>query len=541
MPFFRDLSDQSRQAFLAMPMQSRVIAILLVVAIALSFGFLVRGDSKAQTAYLFGDQILSESDMTRFEIAFGQANLKGFSRDGLRIRVPAESRSEFLSALQGSASLPAGLQTHVQQAMDSLSPFSSNMLQKEQISHGKQRDVAAALEDFPDIRMARVTYTEGERKRLSTERQKSAAVMITPQGIEPLTAARKRIIQDYVARSFGMPMDQVTVADVNALGSDGLGDDDPYLQRQRDVEHHKKMQILTQLQYIEGVSVEVRAEIDPTLNTEEYTQTVDAQPTTLESTSREITESSSKPATGGVPGAVPNAIGNRSANLDELAQTSTMKDKTKETKAVAGNKYSRSEIAGLLPTKITATVVVPESYYKKLWQQKKVDDPEAFPDPTLTATVLAKLKGDTTDSIQRLVSGLLSDVAAGADARPQVIVETLADLYVPPIIESKTTERAMAWLANSWQKIALVMLGVFALLVARSAVRGGGGNNAPSEFQEGFGLELPAPPAPVEDEEAEKETMTITGGSLKSDLVSLVEDNPEVAANVIRGWVGEAA
>ena len=41
--------------------------------------------------------------------------------------------------------------------------------------------------------------------------------------------------------------------------------------------------------------------------------------------------------------------------------------------------------------------------------------------------------------------------------------------------------------------------------------------------------------------EEESERMTITGGSLKDELLHLVEDNPEVAANVIRGWVGDAA
>ena len=32
-----------------------------------------------------------------------------------------------------------------------------------------------------------------------------------------------------------------------------------------------------------------------------------------------------------------------------------------------------------------------------------------------------------------------------------------------------------------------------------------------------------------------------TGGTLKDELIELVEKNPEVAANVIRAWVGEAA
>ena len=48
------------------------------------------------------------------------------------------------------------------------------------------------------------------------------------------------------------------------------------------------------------------------------------------------------------------------------------------------------------------------------------------------------------------------------------------------------------------------------------------------------------PPEEEEDEE-DAERMTITGGSLKEELLHLVEDNPEVAANVIRGWVGDAA
>ena len=79
-----------------------------------------------------------------------------------------------------------------------------------------------------------------------------------------------------------------------------------------------------------------------------------------------------------------------------------------------------------------------------------------------------------------------------------------------------------------------------ALLVARSAAKGGG-ETLPPEFAEGFGLEIPAPPPELMEHDEDRDRMTITGKSLREELLTLVEGNPEVAANVIRGWVGEAA
>ena len=99
----------------------------------------------------------------------------------------------------------------------------------------------------------------------------------------------------------------------------------------------------------------------------------------------------------------------------------------------------------------------------------------------------------------------------------------------------------MTWLAESWQTIALGFLALVALLVARSAARAGSGDKTPSEFAEGFGLNIPTPPPELEDQDEDSDQMTITGGSLKEELTVLVENNPEVAANVIRGWVGDAA
>jgi len=120
-----------------------------------------------------------------------------------------------------------------------------------------------------------------------------------------------------------------------------------------------------------------------------------------------------------------------------------------------------------------------------------------------------------------------------------VEVTDYLNLPEPEMPEPETAKIAMSWLAQSWQTIALIVLAVVALMVARGAIRGSG-DGVPKDFAEGFGLELPTPPAEEEIEEKRVEAMEITGGTLKDELASIVEDNPEVAANVIRNWVGAA-
>ena len=135
---------------------------------------------------------------------------------------------------------------------------------------------------------------------------------------------------------------------------------------------------------------------------------------------------------------------------------------------------------------------------------------------------------------------MLPEVSAGVDRFPLVEVWDYPDLPGPSPVEPQTAQLALTWLAGSWQTIALVLLAIVALLVALSAAKATS-DPSPAEFKEGFGLEIPAPPTQSEETDEEVDRMTITGGSLKEELLTLVEGNPEVAANVIRGWVGEAA
>ncbi len=209
---------------------------------------------------------------------------------------------------------------------------------------------------------------------------------------------------------------------------------------------------------------------------------------------------------------------------------------------MAGQQFESSKLADLQVKTIRVSIMLPTSYYEKLNIQNEFlrNPAQKREDVVLDDATLEGLRVKTEKKIQEIVSPLLPQVAAGADPVSLVTVRDAPQLPVTEQPEELATSQALSWLAESWQTLALVFLGFVALLVARSAAKSTG-NASPSDFQEGFGLEMPGPPPSEQDVVDEAERMTITGGSLKDELLHLVEDNPEVAANVIRGWVGDAA
>ncbi|MCC9644894.1 beta-cystathionase [Rhodopirellula sp. JC740] len=539
--------DQFRSVYASMPVPSRIIAGLLLTAIVLALGFLVRGSTTTSTEYLLGGRTFSERDLDAAEVAFGNADLRGWVRDGRRIKIPIESRSEFLKALESSASLPLSLRTSVQAAIDQATPFESNEQRMARQLNAKTRDIARSIMMFDDVRTATVEYDQGERMGLSRARPQSASVTVEPEGMDPLPRARIMQIKDMVRSSFaGMSPDDVVVTDTNGDSTFELADDDdPLSRKRREEELRFEQKIRNHLMGYGKIHVATHVEIDPTMSTEKAKLTYADQPTTLNETSRKRETESSRPVPGGVPGAQPNALSsNRPVKLDASAQTTKTKEDERSSNRVAGQEYETIRLAGLPVKRVKVSIGLPRSYYKKVWTKQQLEsNPDATVDditPMETSDLVA-LKEQTETEIQQAVTALLPDVAAGEDRFPLVQVWDYIDLPEPELDTPATTAIAISWLSDSWQTLAMLALAAAALFIARSSVKSLGGNADPTDFKEGFGLELPAPPINVEESPEKVEAMEITGGTLQEELVTLVEGNPEVAANVIRSWVGEAA
>ncbi|MFG0261868.1 MAG: beta-cystathionase, partial [Novipirellula sp. JB048] len=509
--------EQLRETFTAMPMQSRVITLLLVAAIAVGLGFLVRGSGGSNLEVMFGGRVLSEQELDSVELAFSAAGLNGWEREGRRIRIPRSTRSAYLAALQASASLPISLRSNVQAAIESSSAFDSSEQRNSRELHAKEQDLGSKIAAFTDVKWASVEYDQGERFGLSRARPQSASVVVAPEGTDPLPRQRIQMIKDLIRGSFaGMSSDDVVVIDTNSSGlMDFNEDSDPLANKRREEEARYEQKVRKQLGgYGPDVRVAVYAEIDPTMDIQKTVLKYDAERTTLTDRSRKVDSQSNRPLNQGVPGVVPNAIGNRAASLEEHAQTTKLKEDERESMGVAGQQYENSRVASLQVKRVRVSISLPQSYYQHVWTQNNLrDNPDLKISeiPPLRTADLEKLRLEVKNNIQRTVTPLLPEVDAGESKVELVEVTDYLNLPGPETPEPETAKIAMTWLAQSWQTIALIMLATIALLVARGAIRGAG-ESVPTDFNEGFGLELPVPP---ETEEAEKEpvdSMEITGG-----------------------------
>ena len=106
MNFLKQSTDQPREVFESMPMQSRIISVMLVAAIAIGLAFLVRGNDNNPKQMLFGGRSMSEQELDAIEVALSAAGLNEWEREGRRIKVPSEVKANYFAALKDASSLP---------------------------------------------------------------------------------------------------------------------------------------------------------------------------------------------------------------------------------------------------------------------------------------------------------------------------------------------------------------------------------------------------------------------------------------------------
>ncbi len=126
------------------------------------------------------------------------------------------------------------------------------------------------------------------------------------------------------------------------------------------------------LDHYGDVKLLVGVEIDPTLQKESEQLKYDQQVITLQSqTSKKDTENT-KLTPGGRPGADPNAISNQPQSIAQTPQTQAKGKETNENvNGVAGHESHRDDRSSLVPQKVTVTVGIPQSYYRKVWVARR--------------------------------------------------------------------------------------------------------------------------------------------------------------------------
>jgi flagellar M-ring protein FliF len=227
------------------------------------------------------------------------------------------------------------------------------------------------------------------------------------------------------------------------------------------------------------------------------------------------------------------------------AESTTTESKS-DVQNIPGHDTTNVELARLIPKKVTASIGIPTSYYAEVWRQRNpqpADKPAKPPEAAELATIETEIK----ERLKETVRNLLPDFDKGTNPYPHIVVESYTDLPRMPAAPPALAATATTWLADNWQTLAVVGVGLVSLLMLRSMV------GAPARpalavaaTNQSAQPRLAAQEQATEDDEPEpartlKTRFTMTGPDLKAELQEIVKENPDAAATILRSWIGEAA
>jgi len=557
------ITKQISDLIASMTPTARIMAGLMFTTILVSLGWILSVQQTIKYEYLLGGQVFTEDQLKYAEQAFGDAALPNYERDGMRIKVPKKTKDVYMKALSSNGALPKEWGFEKMRALESTNPFLSTDLIKMKSEVASEQTLAGIIRRMPMIDYASVEFDE-TRHGFARNSEKSASVQVQSRGRKVDISILKHIAM--MTQSFwsGLKLENVTVVD---LGGSNLfrgssdpnsPDQHPLLQAQTDWEEKYYNQVTPLLDSYGDVKLAVGVEIDPTLQKESEQLKYDTQITPLQSTTSKKDSENSKMPPSGRPGAEPNAISNQPQSIANQTpqQQSKAKEIAENVNGVAGHEATATRQAGLVPTKVTVTVGLPQSYYRKVWIARAMaKDPKLTKEADVAAFTdeeLKKIKEEAEASVKSAISGVLKQVREGDDRFPLVTVYDYADLPLPEIPQPAMSAMAIGWLAESWSTLALLGVVLVALFMMMGFVRGQATSPRDREFAQGFGIEVPASASDELDlgegdakkDSEEEETgpkFQVTGGEMKDDLSTLIKQNPEIAVNLLKSWIGDAA
>jgi flagellar M-ring protein FliF len=213
-----------------------------------------------------------------------------------------------------------------------------------------------------------------------------------------------------------------------------------------------------------------------------------------------------------------------------------------ETDHVVGGTESRTVKQDFTPKEVWATVTVPSSYILEVWKSRNPTVTEP-PKPEDLKTV----QDNVVSKIEEIVEPLLFIQAnRGQNTYKFVRVVVLDSLSQPAIEPPSIASNAVGWAGRYWSTLAMLGVAMFSLLVLRNVVKSAPSGGSPAAAS-APALTLHADDAgPNKDSgnaEAEEERPRLRlkkSKSLKDDLVDIVREDPDAAADILRSWIAKA-
>jgi flagellar M-ring protein FliF len=546
--------NQINDLFKSMTPSARLLAGLLIVAIVVSLGFLFTQPFSGGDDYLLGGVAFSAHELPAMEAAFGKANLAAYTVEGNRIKIPKGLQARYMAALADNGALPSHFGDHLAKATSSTSPFVSSKDREEILKVAKQQELAMIIRSMTGIDSASVLYDTQKRGGLRPSSTTTASVSVKSTGGRPIENNQVGMIRHLVAGAIaGLSPKDVTVADLNtgrvhadSSGPDSPGTamDDPYISRKREYESLMAEKVLASLSYVPGVAVSVNADLSKELRRREENDQIDPKQTVAITTREETTNSNQTgQAPAGRPGVAAQAPNQAAALNIQTGPESTEERSMSEVNNLVSKKRTMTDFAALTPERVTVSIGIPSKYLVDVWRQQN-PAPAGQPPKDPDQVALVAIEKAETDRIRRHVEPLIPKPLQADPAVPLVTVTSFSSMPNAAAASIGISDQAMYWLGNHWSTVALIGLALLSLQMLRGFVSQATAQAAAAPEATPGQIVSATIGANGEDEvdddkpQGRLKRRQAAGLSLRDELVDMVKEDPDAAANILRSWIG---
>jgi len=544
MDFLNTTWQQLRDLFLGMTPGMRVTTALLFAAVIISLGFLVSYSHTGGSVYLMNGAHFSPNDLPAMEAAFAAKGLNDYRIEGTRIRVPQGKQDKYMAALAEGNALPYNYLDILEKTIKESSAFEPRYKLEERTKIALQKELSRVISQMAGVQDAVVMFSRTNQGGLRRETVTTASVAIKPIGGQELSDQVIRSIRYYVAKSIGgLKPEDVVVTNMDT-GANYYALDDQPLQAaegtyalKRSWEKYFAEKVKTALGYVPGVLVSCNVELDPTKYQRQEQIKLDPKAIAVDVTETTKTRQATTDS-GGRVGYVAQGNTPRSLNSASTGPSETEEETQRTERNSVGQTVIQQETAGLLPKRVTVSVAIPASYFRRIWEQQNGSNTTNQQGPT--AQDLDKIRTEELNKIRTHIATLLPPVEGVSDPTQLVTVTDFVDMPSSPPPQPSMTEQTLEFVRQYWPTLGLMALALVSLIVLRSTVR------QPAQPVPGSTIVIPETPATAEAAEssgAETETRpkrrAATGTrSLREEVAELVAEDPETAANILKAWIG---
>ncbi|HEY2827247.1 MAG TPA: hypothetical protein VGJ04_06570 [Pirellulales bacterium] len=548
MDFLNKSLTQLTDLFRSMSPAGRMVVALLLLVAVISGAYLFNHGLPGSDGYLFGGESVAASQLPAIEAAFGKKNLTDYELQGNRIRVPQGKQSLYMAALADSGALPHNFLDSLKASLESGGPFVDRKKRDDLFKVALQDELSKIVGQMNGIERANVLYNIETPQGFNAKKLVTVSVTVKPAGNQTLNAEQVQMIRQAVGPAIGAAPQSIAVIDINCRaypGGEMSGSSDVSQDRYMNTKHQYEREFADSIRqalvsFVQGAVVTVNVELHPELEESETTDKVDPKPVNSGSPETSRTTIAAIPSLPSGLLIMPPPAGVPNSPLTVAPMGTGLRSESeppvRHEQDVISRQSRQVRKAGLTPKRVSVSVGVPSSYYEEVWRQRNPAPAASKPGPL----ELGQIEMDVNANIKKCVMGIVP-MPDNSTADP-VTVTSFTSMPVPQIEIPTPTDRALVFVNEHSSALVTGVLVLIGLLVVRSIVR----SISSATSRE---MHEPAVETMLADEIAEQpfsprgtprthRRHNKVGPSLRDELVEIVRDDPDAAANVLRNWIG---